>query len=266
MTTVLCIPQWQGSGAAQARRLVAGARRTAELVPADARVVVPVLDGDGELREGVRALDVLLENLRRTRDALAGIEDVVLTAGGDCGVELGPIAAARARHGADLTVLWVDAHPDVSTPRTLPSGSFHGMVLRTLLGEGVPALAPEEPLAPEQVILAGVRSYEPGQREYIREAGIRCHAVADIERALDGLTGPVYVHVDLDVLDPAEFASICYPEPDGLPLQRLLDLLAGVEQVVGASITEHAPSADAGADADVVRRLGTALVRRAAAG
>lgn len=263
MTTVLCVPQWQGSGSAGAPRLGAGARRTAELVPADARVMVPVLDADGESRAGVRALDVLLENLRLTQDALAGIDDVVVTTGGDCGVELAPIAAAGARHGDLLTVLWIDAHPDVSTPQTLPSGSFHGMVLRTLLGEGPAPLTPNVPLAPEQVILAGVRSFELGQREYIEQAGIRSHGVEDLERALDGLTGPVYLHVDLDVLDPTEFASTCYPEPNGVPVQRLIDLVSRVDNVVGASLTEHAPSddADAASDADVIRRLGTALRR-----
>jgi arginase len=242
-----------------------GARRTAELVPADARVTVPVLDTDGGLTAGVRALDVILENLRLTQEALAGIdsEEVVVTVGGDCGVELAPVAAARARHGDRLTVLWIDAHPDVSTPQTLPSGSFHGMVLRALLGEGPAQLTPEEPLAPEQVILAGVRSFELGQREYIEHAGIRSHPVDDIEGALIGLTGPVYVHVDLDVLDPAEFASTCYPEPDGVPLQRLIDLVSDVDNVVGASITEHAPSddADVARDAQVISRLSTALSR-----
>lgn len=242
---------------------MAGARRTAELVPADARATVPVLDADGEIAAGVRALGVLLENLRLTQDALAGIDDVVVTAGGDCGVELAPVAAARARYGDQLTVLWIDAHPDVSTPQTLPSGSFHGMVLRTLLGEGAAPLTPEEPLAPQQVILAGVRSFELGQREYIEQAGIRFYRVEDIECTLDDLTGPVYVHVDLDVLDPSEFASTCYPEPDGVPVQRLIDLVSRVDKVVGASITEHAPSddVDVDSDADVIRRVGAALCR-----
>jgi arginase len=224
--------------------------------------MVPVFDTDGETAAGVRALDVLLENLRLTQDTLAAIDDLVVTVGGDCGVELAPVAAARARHGDRLTVLWIDAHPDVSTPQTLPSGSFHGMVLRTLLGEGPAPLTPNEPLAPDQVTLAGVRSYEPGQREYIEKAGIRSYGVEEIERALDGLAGPVYVHVDLDVLDPTEFASTCYPEPDGVPLQRLIELVSRVDDVVGASITEHAPSNNVDArDAEVIRRLGSALRR-----
>jgi arginase len=260
MTTVLCVPQWQGSGSNQAPRLIAGALRTAELVPADARVDVPALDTDGDLVAGVRALDVLVENLRLTNEALAGIDDFVVTAGGDCGVELAPIAAARRRYGDRLTVLWIDAHPDVSTPETLPSGSFHGMVLRALLGEGAAQLIPDEPLAAEQVILAGVRSYELGQREYIESAGIRSHPVRDIDHALDDLTGPVYVHVDLDVLDPAEFASTCYPEPDGVSLRELIGLVSRVDNVIGASITEHAASDDP-RDPDVIRRLAAALCR-----
>ena len=265
VTTVVCVPQWQGSGSSHAPRLTAGARRTAGLVAADAGVTVPVLDADGERASGVRALDVLVENLRLTREVLAGIDDTVLTVGGDCGVELAPVAAVRARHGDRLTVLWIDAHPDVSTPQTLPSGAFHGMVLRTLLGDGPAVLVPGRPLAPEQVILAGVRSFEAGQRAYIEQAGIRCHGVDDLEQALDGVSGPVYVHVDLDVLDPTEFASTCYPEPEGVAVRRLIELLYRLDDddIVGAGITEHAPSdgVDEPGEADVIRRLGAALGR-----
>jgi arginase len=261
MATVLCIPQWQGSSAPEARRLKSGARRTAELVPADARVDVPVLDEDGAKVRGVRRLDVLRENLRLTRLALAGIDDIVVTVGGDCGVELGPIAAARAQHGDDLMVLWIDANPDVSTPATLPSGSFHGMVLRTLLGDGAVELVPDEPLVPRQVVLTGVREFELLQREYLEKAAIRWHGVDDFERSLEGLAGPVYLHVDLDVLDPSEFTSVGYSSPGGPSVQRVLALIARVDGIVGASITEHAPPEDA-TDTDVVRRIGEAIVAR----
>ncbi|WP_433464949.1 arginase family protein [Spirillospora sp. CA-128828] len=264
MTTVLCVPQWQGSCSVNAPRLAVGARRSAGLVRADRLVTVPVLDSGGDLDGGVRALDVLLENLRLTREALDGIDDAVITVGGDCGVDLAPIAAARARYGNRLTVLWIDAHPDLYTPQTLPSGAFHGMVLRTLLGEGPAPLVPELPLKPEQVIIAGLRAFEPDVREqieaYIDRAGIRCYGVEDFERAADGITGPVYVHVDLDVLDPAAFGSTCYPE-GGVAPQRVIALVLRLDNVVGAAITEHAPAdefTDAG-EADVIRRLAAAL-------
>jgi arginase len=78
---------------------------------------------------------------------------------------------------------------------------------------------------------------------------------------LVGLTGPAYVHIDLDVLDPAQFGSICYPEPDGVAPQRLIDLVSRLDNVVRAAITEHAPSGGAGdsGEAEVIRRLGAAL-------
>jgi arginase len=242
---------------------VAGARRTAELVAADALVTVPVLDTGGDKAGGIQALDVLLEHQRLTRQALAGIDDLVVTAGGDCGVDLAPIAAARARYGEELTVLWFDAHPDCYTTETLPSGAFHGMVVRTLLGDGPAPLTPEQLLNPAQVVLAGVRTGDPTEYEYLAKTGIRTVGVADLESVADGLTGPVYVHIDLDVLDPDEFGSVCYPEPDGVPSHRLIDLVARLDNVVGVGVTEHAPTDGTGnaGEAEVIRRLGTALRR-----
>ncbi|MEU4396254.1 arginase family protein [Kribbella sp. NPDC023855] len=261
MTTVLCVPQWQGSGLGDSPRLADGAHRTAELVPADRVVTVPVLDTGGKPEAGVRGLDVLTENLRLTYDALAGLDDLVLTVGGDCSVDLAPIATARDRYGDDLTVLWIDAHPDLYTPQTLRSGSFHGMVLRTLLGEGPAPLVPARPLVPGQVIIAGERAGDASEHEYLEKVGIRRYGVGELDRVLDGLSGPVYVHVDLDVLEPTEFGSLGYPEPDGVPVQRLIELVSGVENIVGAAITEHMPTGTAAdsADAEVVRRLATAL-------
>ena len=113
------------------------------------------------------------------------------------------------------------------------------------------------------MVLAGVRAGDPTEYEYIEKTGIRTAGVEDLESALDGITGSVYVHIDLDVLDPAEFASVCYPEPDGVPLQRLVDLISRLDNVVGAGVTEHAPADGAGSakEAEVIRRLG-ATIRR----
>ena len=262
MTTVLCVPQWQGSGLGDSPRLAAGAVRTAELVPADAVVTVPVVDHGGKPAEGVRGLDVLTENLRLTREALAGIDDAVLTAGGDCSVDLASLAAARERYGDRLTVLWIDAHPDLYTPQTLPSGSFHGMVLRTLLGDGPAPLVPDQSLTPEQVIIVGERAGSESEHEYLEKAGIRRFGVAELESALDGLAGPVYLHIDLDVLEPTEFGSLGYREPDGIPPQRLIDFVGRLDGVVGAALTEHMPTGGSGdaEDAEVVRRLGAAVL------
>jgi arginase len=242
---------------------VAGAHCTAGLVAADAVVTAPVHETAGEKVAGIRALDVLVSNQRLTQKALAGIDDRVITVGGDCAVDIAPIAAARVRYGDALTVLWIDAHPDVYSPETLPSGAFHGMVVRALLGDGPAGLVPEQPLTPQQVIITGERAGDVSEHEYLAKTGVRRYGVDDLERALDGLRGPVYLHVDLDVLEPTVFGSTCYPEPDGVQPQRLIDLISHVDNIVGAAITEHAPSGDDidNGEAEVIRRLGAALAR-----
>ncbi|MFD1051133.1 arginase family protein, partial [Kibdelosporangium lantanae] len=128
MTTVLCVPQWQGSASPDAPRLAPGAHRTADLLAADTVVTVPVVTGTEEITDGIRASAVLVENLRLTAEALTKTDDFVITVGGDCGVDMAPITAARERYGDDLTVLWIDAHPDVHGPGDLTSGAHHGMV------------------------------------------------------------------------------------------------------------------------------------------
>jgi arginase len=240
-----------------------GARRAAGLVPADAVVTLAVSKTGGEKVAGIRALDVLVENQRLTREALSGINDRVITVGGDCSVDIAPIAAAHARYGEALTVLWIDAHPDVYSPQTLPSGAFHGMVVRALLGDGPAGLAAELPLAPRQVIIAGERAGDVSEHEYLAEVGLRRYGVDELEKVLEGLRGPVYLHIDLDVLEPAVFASTCYPEPDGVQPERLIDLVAQVDGIIGAAITEHAPAGDGidAGEAEVIRALGVALAR-----
>jgi arginase len=158
----------------------------------------------------------------------------VLTIGGDCGVELVPIGVARFRHGPGLGVAWFDAHADLNTAETSPSGAFHGMVLRSLLGEGDPEFAAAPALEPGRAVLIGTRVFDPAERDAI-DRGL---AVTSLE-ALAGAE-KLYVHVDLDVLDPTEFGGLNYPEPDGWTIARLvssLDALAAYD-VVGAGITE----------------------------
>ncbi|WP_084957376.1 arginase family protein [Thermoactinospora rubra] len=124
-------------------------------------------------------------------------------------------------------------------------------------------LTPERPLSPRQVIIAGERAGDVSEHEYLAKTGLRRYGVADLERVLDGLRGPVYVHIDLDVLEPTAFGATCYPEPDGVPPQRLVDLVSQIDDIVGAAITEHAPSGDDvdPDEAEIIRRLGAALTR-----
>src|SRR5690606_15739623 len=103
----------------------------------------------------------------RLTDVLGELDGPAVTVGGDCAVSAAAVAHA-ARDG-DIALVWFDAHPDLNSPQTSPSGAFAGMVLSSLIDdETVPA---------ERVFLAGARSWDAGEESYATEAGIRSFAV-----------------------------------------------------------------------------------------
>ncbi|NUW35415.1 arginase family protein [Nonomuraea sp. SMC257] len=239
--TVVEVPQWRGSGAPTAERLREGAKLLADMMPATHRVRVEVDDDD------------LPETAARVRSAVSGAAGFVVTAGGDCGVELEPVAEAMRRHGDRLVVVWFDAHGDLNTPATSPSGAFHGMVLRALTGEGPAGLVADAPLDPRRIVLAAVRDLDPGEIAFIEATGIRRVTGPDpaaLTEAIAAATPPgrsaaVYIHIDLDVLDPRAFAAVGSPAPGGLQPDQLLAMVEATAnrfEVAGLGITEYEPS------------------------
>ena len=204
-----------------------------------------------------------LSALRQVRDtqlaALAGIVGLTITIGGDCGADLASVQHAVAGNDA-MALVWIDAHADLNTPEQSPSRAFHGMVLRTILGDGPKSLVADAPLPAQRVILAGTRALDDDELRYIETAGIPILAphVLTPESLTSALAASgatsVYLHIDLDVLDPAEFGSIGYPEPFGMSLASLLAVIAAAKAalpLVGAAVTEFAPASPDGAADDL---------------
>ncbi|WIY02650.1 arginase family protein [Amycolatopsis mongoliensis] len=238
MTLVNAVPQRQGAVGPRAAELPDGCLALAELAGHVLGRPVHHVRQTRTVSEMDRGIASRAELTGPNRAAqLAALEapgGPVLTIGGDCGVELVPIGVARFRYGPGLGVAWFDAHADLNTAESSPSGAFHGMVLRSLFGEGDPEFAAAPALTPGNVALAGTRVFDPEERSAVSRglAVTSMDALAGVEK--------LYVHVDLDVLDPAEFAGLNHPEPGGWTIERLvseLDALAGYE-VVGAGITE----------------------------
>ncbi len=123
-----------------------------------------------------------------------------LVLGGCCCTHVGAVRGLAARHDR-LAVVWIDAHGDLNTPETSPSGNEWGMPLRMLLDDGIVDAA--------RVALVGARNLDPPEVEYLAESGID----DSLDRALADADA-VYVALDLDVLDPAE-ADMFMAEPDG---------------------------------------------------
>lgn len=271
MASFLVVPQWQGSASTRAMRLVDGAEAVLGDLPSSATTVIEVPTEAGESQDtGIRRFSSLVVVAERMRDALASMRGAVITVGGDCGVEFAAIGHAVSRASGPVAVVWFDAHPDANGPETSPSGAFCGMVLRAVTGEGVGALSakPSEAVPADRVITAGTRLSDPGELEALTAAGARTlppHELTAeelVQAVLATGAESVYIHIDLDVLEPADIAGLFDPVPFGVGAGHLvacIDALRARFALAGAGVTAFAPSTPAAASDDlptILRILG----------
>lgn len=177
----------------------------------------------------------------------AELPDRPLVLGGCCCSHVGAVEGLAARHEG-LAVVWLDAHGDLNTPETSPSGNAWGMPLRMLIDAGTVDTA--------SVALVGVRSLDPPEEDFIRSRGVNAGPDA-VDRALRDCSC-VYVALDADSVAADELASFM-PEPGGLPLEEAEAILADVNKratVVGAGLTGLAPDP---ANVERLQRLTRAL-------
>ncbi len=170
-----------------------------------------------------------------------------LVLGGCCCAHIGAVEGLAARYGR-IAVVWLDAHGDLNTPETSPSGNQWGMPLRMLLDSGA--------IEADDVVLVGARNLDPPEEEFIAASGLHS-GEEGIERALAGTEG-VYVALDLDSLDPSEVA-VFVPEPNGIALAEAERMLAELDRrtaVLGAGLTGLVPDP---ANLEPIGRLCAAL-------
>ncbi len=156
------------------------------------------------------------------------LPDRPVVLGGCCCSHIGAIEALSAGEEC-LAVVWIDAHGDLNTPATSPSGNLWGMPLRMVLDDGA--------LLARNVALVGARNLDPPEAEFIEASGIQTGEGA-VERALEGADA-VYVAFDADSVEPGELA-VWMPEPDGLKLdevERLLADIASRTRIAGLGLT-----------------------------
>ncbi|GEM44991.1 arginase family protein [Deinococcus cellulosilyticus] len=247
--SLLSFPQWQGSDGRT--ELHSGAQLLASTFGAEPLLTVSTQAT--QVEQNIWGRRTLIQHFLEAQRQLKGRNlQQYITLGGDCAIEWALISHLNELCRGNLLVVWLDGHADLNTPETSYSHTFHGMVLRTLLGEGDPeflALTPSF-LRPEQVVLAGVRELDTAEEAYIREQDItlldaktlRADPGMLLEAAHQKGFEHLYVHVDLDVLDPSQISSIGWPAPEGLLLQDLLDLIHRIKtdfHIQGASITEY---------------------------
>jgi arginase len=170
-----------------------------------------------------------------------GLSPLIL--GGDHSVALGTLGGL-ARELGPGGVVWIDAHGDMNTPETSPSGNVHGMALAAVLGRAgagfVSDAWPLPAIDPHRVALVGVRSLDDGERALLRELDARVYTMSDVDRfgieraireSLAHVAGPGFVHVslDMDAVDPEVAPGVGTPVRGGLSYREAhlaLELLA----------------------------------------
>ena len=176
-------------------------------------------------------IDVSTSLANRVHEAVSE-KKFPLVFGGDHSIAIGTLAGL-GEHYKNLGVIWFDAHADLNTPETTPSGNIHGMPLAVSIGIGHERLVQIRNYAPKisskNIIIIGARSVDPGERELIRDQGIKVYTMHEIDRlgmtrvmedalayikglSVDGL----HLSLDLDGLDPLYTPGVGTPVPGGM--------------------------------------------------
>lgn len=221
--------------------------------------------GKGKLKHAavIRKVCTLLE--RQTYEAVAN-GSVPITLGGDHSLAVGSVSGvARAFRdkGRKIGLIWVDAHADINTPETSPTGNVHGMPLAHILGMGhkdfsrLGGFAPK--IDPRNVALVGIRDVDRAEAVNIRKSGIRVFSMQEIDRfgmgvvteqaidaANDGTAG-FHVSFDIDAVDPGNAPGTGTIKRGGLTYREshlFMELVADSERVVGLDLVEVNPLED----------------------
>ncbi|MFW5501019.1 MULTISPECIES: arginase family protein [unclassified Maridesulfovibrio] len=256
----LVFPQWQGSIDNEA--LHKGAYALAEGIRNLPAVTTVKIEPFRKLKAGgsIAGQDEIVQQLK---NALSIIEQAkperVLLLGGDCGTELAPVSWMSRKHGDKMALIWFDAHPDLNTPTTSKSGRFQGMALSAILGNAGPEIntAMFDPLNSGQVFLAGTRSFDPPELEFIVRNKITFFGPGELERDPAWLGkqikkagfSKVYIHLDVDAVDPLGFGHGKPTPPAGLKFGNVLRIIEEVNSrldICGIGITEFHPGNERG--------------------
>ncbi|PBB32960.1 arginase family protein [Mesorhizobium sp. M1A.F.Ca.IN.020.06.1.1] len=265
-TLRLHMPQWQGGNLEEYHLsskvlswLLPASRGPEEIVP----VPSPGDSPAPAIEDGILARKALLDQARAARAAIERHRpDRILTIGGDCLVDLAPIAYLNKHYRGTVGVLWIDAHPDVQTPKDFHQGN--SQVLAMLLGEGDPDFLTEVdvPVDPTKVMYAGLDEWSPPENEFLVRMGLRRTGSAELAESSSSVLkwieqeGIEYlaIHFDVDAIRPQSFRPMLFNKPGagdgflaGVPrgrlepkhVLRLLGHVAGACDIVGLAITEY---------------------------
>lgn len=237
-------PQWQGSGLTDDLKF--GAETFGSYFKDSETVIIPLSVKELTTFNNIKCFEPILEQSIFFKEIVRVRKpSKISTLGGDCGIEIVPISYLNQLYKEDICVIWIDAHADLNTPDSSPSKTFHGMPLRTLLGEGNEKFVDllSSTLKPEQVCFVGLRDLDEPESEYILKHNIttisNCQ-FSEIQGKIQDFKN-IYIHLDLDVLDKSEFEFTMFPTSNGFSVEHVARLISELKlncNVVGFCITE----------------------------
>jgi len=259
-----------GPSALHVAGLVPGLRRLGHTVEDIVSIGSPSFEarmhGDRHARFLPEITRVVTQLAAQTEAAMdAGRFPLVL--GGDHSIAIGTITGmvrSLRKKSERLGVIWVDAHTDMNTPETSPSGNIHGMPVACLLGRGPAALTTElcaggPALNPEDIVLIGIRDVDPHEARTVREMGVRVYTMSELDARGSAVcmrealaqvtrhTSGIHVSFDLDGVDPSEAPGVGTPVPGGLSLREshlLCEWAAQTGCLMGMEMVELNPTRD----------------------
>jgi len=186
--------------------------------------------------------------------------------GGDHSIAMGTISGTSSfyrKKNQSIGLIWVDAHADMNTPASSPTGNLHGMPLSTLLGKGIPQLVElggfAEKLRPENVALIGIRTLDHEEKRICRESGIRYFTMREIdERGMAAImkeavavaskgTSGIHLSFDVDGIDPLYAPGVSTPVTGGLSYREAhlaLEMIADTGMLTSMEFVELNPMRD----------------------
>lgn len=235
----------------------------------DGDVAVPSPEARSPGQENCRYLDEIYHvcnrlRMRVARIVAAGATPVVL--GGDHSIAMGTVSGIAEHYraaGQSIGLVWVDAHADMNTPETSPSGNVHGMPLAVLIGMGHERLVQMGGFAPkvprENVCLIGIRNLDEHEKEIVRSSGVHAYTMRQIdERGMQAVMAEAIAHAsrgtagfhlsfDLDGMDPTDAPGVGTPVKGGIDWREanlLAEMAADSQRLLGVEITELNPVLD----------------------
>ncbi len=271
MKEILVNGQWQG-GADPVT--LDGAKEITKLYLAGLDpVILPVSTDKSEMgvkKNGILGFNALRRQMQSAYKHLReDAPDKVFVLGGGCDADVPAIVYLSEKYRSDLTVLWLDAHGDLNTPGESASSLFYGMPLRSVMDDQCFGLLENRyPLRISQVIHIGGRDLDEAERAFIKKSGMAAYTVQDIRSDGDWIhriieeihSEHIYVHLDLDVIDPRDLPNTPLPVDDGLSGKEVYAVLtAAFDRMAGLGIYEYAPSGAGNALVEKLIRFGAAL-------